>query len=187
MPNVFYRTGKPPMFSFRPDFNDERTRKRLAEISGPLTPEAMARDAAAYVDFLAAQNGVRKGSLGVVGYCLTGAMALRTAAARPDKIAAAASFHGGGLFTDKPTSPHLLLPRIKARLYFGHAFEDRSMPQEAIEHLNDALATWGGKYQSEVYDGARHGWTTLDAPVHNQPQAERAFAKLTELLAQALN
>jgi carboxymethylenebutenolidase len=187
MPNVFYRTGKPPMFSFRPDFNDERTRRRLAEISGPLTPEAMERDAAAYVDFLAAQDGVRKGSLGAVGYCLTGAMALRTAAARPDQIAAAASFHGGGLFTDKPTSPHLLLPRIKARLYFGHAIEDRSMPQEAIKHLNDALATWGGKYQSEVYDGARHGWTTLDAPVYNQPQAERAFAKLTALLAEALN
>ena len=186
MPNVFYRTGKPPMFSFRPNFSEERTTKRIAEMSGPLTPEAMGRDASAYVDFLAAQEGVRQGPIGVVGYCFTGSMAVRTAAVRPDKIAAAASFHGGGLFTDKPTSPHLLLPRVKARLYFGHAIQDRSMPQEAINHLNDALKAWGGKYESEVYDGAYHAWTTLDAPVYNQPQADRAFAKLTALLAQTL-
>lgn len=186
MPNVFYRTGKPPMFPFKPNFGDERTTKRLAEISGPLTPEAMERDAAAYVDFLAAQKEVRKGPIGVVGYCFTGAMALRTAAARPDKIAAAASFHGGNLFTDKPTSPHLVLPQIKARLYFGHAVQDRGMPQEAIDRLNDALKNWGGKYESEVYEGAYHGWTTFDAPVYNQPQADRAFAKLTTLLAETL-
>src|SRR5215467_11147253 len=153
MPNVFYRTGKPPMFSFRPNFGDERTTKRLAEISGPLTPEAVERDAAAYVDFLTGLEAVSKGHIGVVGYCMTGAMAVRTGATRPDKVAAVASFHGGGLYSDKPTSPHLLLPRIKAQLYFGHAIEDRSMPQPAIDQLNEALKRWGGKYQSEVYDG----------------------------------
>jgi carboxymethylenebutenolidase len=184
MPHVFYRTGKLPVFSSRPDFNDERTRQRLAEISGPLTPEAMERDASAYMDILSAQDSVRPGAVGVVGYCFTGAMALRTAAARADKIAAAASFHGGGLFTVKPTSPHLVLPRVKARLYFGHAVEDRSMPQEAITQLDNALKAWGGKYESEVYEGARHGWTTLDASVYNPPQADRAFAKLTALLAE---
>ena len=186
MPNVFYRTGKPPMFSFKPNFGDERTTKRLAEISGPLTPELMEGDATAYVDFLAKQKEVRPGPIGVVGYCFTGAMALRTAAARPDKIAAAASFHGGGLYTDKPTSPHLVLPRVKAQLYFGHAIEDRGMPQDAINHLNEALKSWGGKYESEVYDGAYHSWTTLDSPVYNQPQAEQAFTKLTSLFAEAL-
>lgn len=187
MPNVFYRTGKPPMFDFKPNFAEEKTQKRLAEISGPLTPDAMERDASAYVDFLPGQQGVRQGPMGVVGYCFTGAMALRTAAARPDKIAAAASFHGGRLCTDQPTSPHLVLPRVKARLYFGHAVEDRSMPQQAIEKLNEALKAWAGKYESEVYQGAYHGWTTLDAPVYNQPQAERAFAKLTALLGEALH
>lgn len=182
MPNVFYRTGKPPMFDFKPNFAEERTLKRLGEISGPLSPEAIEHDASTYVDFLGARQEVREGPIGVAGYCFTGAMALRSAAARPDKIAAAASFHGGGLYTDKPTSPHLVLPRVKARLYFGHAIEDRSMPQEAINKLNEALKAWGGKYESEVYDGAYHGWTALDAPVYNQPQADRAFAKLTSLL-----
>lgn len=186
MPNVFYRTGKPPMFDFPPNFAEERTQKRLEEIRGPLTPEAIDRDASTYVDFLAQQEGVRQGPIGVVGYCFTGAMALRTAAIRPDKIAAAASFHGGGLYTDKPTSPHLVLTRVKARLYFGHAIEDRSMPQQAIEKLNEALKSWRGKYENEVYQGAHHGWTTLDAPVYNQPQAERAFAKLTSLLRETL-
>jgi carboxymethylenebutenolidase len=124
--------------------------------------------------------------MGVVGYCFAGGMALRAAAARPDRIAAAASFHGGGLATDAPTSPHLLLPRITARLYFGHATEDRGMPPEAIERLDQALAAWGGPSESEVYAGAHHGWTVPDSPAFNGPQAERAFAKLTELLAKAL-
>jgi carboxymethylenebutenolidase len=75
---------------------------------------------------------------------------------------------------------------VKAQLYFGHAIEDAIMPQDAIDKLNAALAAWGGKYESEVYDGAYHGWTVADAPSYNQPQAERAFQKLTELFARAL-
>lgn len=186
LPNIFYRTRKPPMFDFPLQFGEERTMKRIAELAGPLTPEAMERDAEAYVDFLSGQESVAKGPLGVVGYCISGAMALRIAAAYPSRIAAAASFHGGSLCTDAPTSPHLLLPKIKARLYFGHAIEDRSMPKEAIEKLDRALAAWGGRYESEVYDGARHGWTAPDGHVYNQPQAERAFNKLTQLFAETL-
>ena len=117
--------------------------KRFAELMGPLGPEAMELDAGDYVDFLAAQDSVNDGPMGVVGYCFTGAMAVRTAAVRPDKIVAAASFHGGALYTDAPASPHLALPRVKARLYFGHAVEDRSMPAEAIEKLNQALERVG--------------------------------------------
>ena len=77
-------------------------------------------------------------------------------------------------------------PRVKAQLYFGHAINDQSMPAEAIDKLDRALASWGGKYESEIYDGAYHGWTTADAPVYNQPQAERAFEKLTTLFAKTL-
>jgi carboxymethylenebutenolidase len=160
LPNVFYRSGRPP--------------------------DAMERDAAAYVDFLANHDSVGAGKFGVVGYCFTGAMAMRTAAVRPEKIAAAASFHGGMLYTDAPTSPHLVLPRIKARLYFGHAIQDQSMPAEAIKKLDAALAAWGGKFESETYDGAYHGWTTADAPVYNAAQAARAFEKLTALFASTL-
>ena len=105
---------------------------------------------------------------------------------RPDKIAAAASFHGGGLASEKPDSPHLALAFIKARLYFGHAVNDKSMPAEAIERLNHALEAWGGRYESEVYEGAYHSWTIPDSPVYNQPQANRAFEKLTQRFAETL-
>jgi carboxymethylenebutenolidase len=186
LPNVFYRTGRPPMFDFVPKMGDAQTMKRFGELAGPMTPAAMERDAASYVDFLAASSSASGGKMGVVGHCFTGAMAMRTAAVRPEKIAAAASFHGGGLFTDAPTSPHLVLPRIKASLYFGHATDDASMPKEAIEKLDRALASWGGKYESETYAGAHHGWTTADAPVYNKEQAERAFEKLTNFFARTL-
>jgi carboxymethylenebutenolidase len=186
LPNVFYRTGRPPMFDFTPAMGDERTMKRFAELAGPLTPDAMERDGAAYVDFLAKQECVTAGPIGVVGYCFTGSMAMRTAAARPDKIAASASFHGGGLFTDGASSPHHVLPQIKAQLYFGHAINDQSMSAEAIKKLDLALDGWRGRYQSEVYDGAYHGWTVPGGPVYNHPQAERAFEKLIELFADTL-
>jgi len=95
-------------------------------------------------------------------------------------------FNGGGLVTDGPDSPHLVLPAIGARLYFGHATNDRSMPEEAIEKLEGALQSWGGRYESEIYESAHHSWTVPDSPVYNQPQADRAFEKLTTLFAQTL-
>jgi carboxymethylenebutenolidase len=184
VPNVFYRTSCTPLWdSPRRDMADEKTRQRFAALTAPLTPEAMVRDGAAYVDFLAGHAAVAAGKMAVAGYCFTGAMALRIAAALPDRIAAAASFHGGRLWTDAPTSPHLVLPRVTAHLYFGHAVEDRSMPAAAIAELDRALAAWSGRFESEVYEGAHHGWTMDDNPVHNPAQAERAFEKLTELLA----
>jgi carboxymethylenebutenolidase len=90
------------------------------------------------------------------------------------------------LYVDGPGSPHLLLPHIKARVLFGHAVQDRSMPAEAITKFEAALEEWGGEYESETYAGALHGWTTLDNPAYNQPQAERAFAKMTRLFADTL-
>ncbi|HZU26912.1 MAG TPA: dienelactone hydrolase family protein [Bryobacteraceae bacterium] len=179
MPNPFYRTGRPPLFTPPFTIGDEPFMKRVRELAAPLTPEAMDEDLSRYIDFLPA------GPVGVVGFCFTGAMALRAAAVRPDRVAAVASFHGGRLYTDNPDSPHLLLPRIRARLYLGHAAEDRSMPTEAIEKLDRELAAWGGKYETEVYN-ARHGWTVPDHPTYNEPEAERAFAKLTALLADTL-
>ncbi|HEX5410745.1 MAG TPA: dienelactone hydrolase family protein [Terriglobia bacterium] len=187
MPNIFYRTDRPPLIDFDWRADAERAKKRFAELMDSVTSEALERDAGDYVDFLAAHGSTTEGPMGVVGYCFSGAMAMRTAAARPDKIAAAASFHGGRLYTDTDSSPHLVLPRVKARLYFGHAVEDRGMPAEAIAKLNRALQEWGGNYESEVYDGAYHGWTVPDSPVYNQPQAERAYSKLAELLASTLN
>jgi carboxymethylenebutenolidase len=180
-PNIFYRTTKPPVFPFEPDFTSEQTIKRFNELKAPLTPDAMARDSSAYVDFLAAQPGVSRGPMGVVGFCFAGQFALRVAAARPDRIAAAASFHGGGLFNDSDQSPHLVLPRVKAHLYFGHAVNDRGMPAEAIAKLEEALEAWGGEYESETYEGALHGWMIPGGKVYHPVQSERGFEKLIEL------
>ena len=186
MPNVFYRTAKPPIIDVKIGLGDPRTMQRFGELRAPLTPDAVERDGTAYVNFLTTHKAANGGPIGLVGYCFTGAFAMRTAAAVPAKVAAVASFHGGGLYTEEPTSPHLVLPRIKARLYFGHATNDRSMTPEAIAKFDKALAAWGGKYQSELYEGAFHGWTVPDAPVYNQPQADRAFEKMTELFAATL-
>ena len=185
MPNVFYRTRKPPVFDFEPNFGEERTMRRFQELTEPLTPDAMETDASAYVDALAARDAVADGPMGVVGHCFTGQLALRTAAARPDRIGAAASFHGAGLWKESDDSPHLVLPDVEGRLYFGHAANDRSMPAEAIEHLEAALDAWGGEWESEVYD-AGHGWTVPDKDVYDQEQADRAFDKLTTLFDETL-
>lgn len=125
VPNLYYRTSRPPVFDLWLLADRERMMKRVDELTGPLTPASTERDAAAYVDFLISQNCVPADrALGVVGYCFSGAVALRVAAVRPERIGACASFHGGGLYSQDPASPHLLLPRIKARLYFGHAVKE---------------------------------------------------------------
>jgi carboxymethylenebutenolidase len=186
-PNIFYRTTKLPAFDFEPDFPSERAVNRFRELTGPLTPEAMMRDGSAYIDFLVAQPLVSRGPISVVGFCFAGQFALRMAAARPARIAAAASFHGGGLVTDTDQSPHLVLPRVKARLYFGHAVNDKGMPTDAIEELDRALQAWGGKYENETYDRALHGWMIADhSKVYNPEQAERGFAKLMALFDSTL-
>ena len=184
-PNIFYRVSKPPVFPFEPDFGSDRTRKRFRELTGPLTPAAMERDGSAYVDFLASQPFVGSGPMGVVGFCFAGKFALLVAAARPDRVGAAASFHGGGLFTDTIDSPHLVLPRVKARLYFGHATNDQSMPAEAIEKFEWALRSRGGEYESEMYD-ARHGWMIRGGRVYDRKNAERGFEKLMQLFDDTL-
>lgn len=191
MPNIFYRTGRTPLLPSLRSLDEDGRKKRMAELSSPLTPEAMERDTSTYIDTLASQRSTKQGMIGVAGYCFSGKMAMFAAAVRPDKVAAAASFHGGGLCTDAPTSPHLALPRIKARLYFGHADKDHSMNEEAIAKFEQALAAWqeknrGGKYESETYKGAFHSWTSSDSPVYNAQAAERAFKKLVELFQETL-
>lgn len=186
--NPFYRTGRPPVFDFPRVAGEPRTVRRLQELAGPLTPDAQNQDTGAYIDFLTSQTAVHAGSVGVVGYCFTGGLALRAAAVRPSQLAAAASFHGGGLYkTDDSGSPHLVLPQITGRLYFGHAVDDKSMDANAIEGLEHALQDWGGRYENEVYEGARHGWTVPDNPVFNPEHADHAFRKLTELFAATLH
>jgi carboxymethylenebutenolidase len=185
MPNIFYRATKLPVFDFAPKFGEERTMKRFGELRAALDNRAMQRDAIAYITWLEAQPSVKSGPMAVVGYCFTGAMAMRAAAARNDAVAFAASFHGGNLANDAVDSPHLLLPRIKARLMFGHAKDDHSMPAEMIGKLDAALKQWGGNYDSEVYNAA-HGWTVPGVPAYNETEAEKHWAKLIPALKAAL-
>jgi len=185
MPNVFHRYSRITPDGFEHGGAEERT-KALYALFAALTPQNMVDDGKATIDFLLAQKGVSKGKAGIVGYCFTGQMAVRTAAALPEKVAAAASFHGGFLVTDKPDSPHKILSPIKARLYFGHAVEDSTATPEQVEILEAALRDWHGAFESNFYEGALHGWTLPGRDVYNEVQAERAFEKMVELFETTL-
>ena len=179
MPNAFHRYSRIQPNGWKPA--EAEIPEALGTLFGTLTAEQMVSDGKAYIDFLLAQKGVKAGKVGIVGYCITGQMALRMAAAAPGKVVATASFHGGFLVTDKPDSPHKQIPQVKARLYFGHAVEDSTATPEQIATLDESLRAWHGAFQSEVYEGAKHGWTVPGRSVYNELQAERAFEKEVEL------
>ena len=182
MPNVFYRYGKPPFADASFKWGEPESMKIIHGLFAALAGAMMEKDAPRYVDALLEQPDVSGSKIAVVGYCFTGAMSLRTAAIAAGKVAAAASFHGGQLVTEADDSPHSRVPRVKGELYFGHAVQDPIMPPDAIEKLNDTLKAWGGRYESEVYEGALHGWTVPGRDVYNEKQAERAHSKLLDLL-----
>lgn len=128
----------------------------------------------------------RGGPVGVTGYCMGAGLALRTAGSYPDRVAAAAGFHGANLASTAPDSPHLLADRITAELYFGHTDQDRALPPEQIERLNKALAEAGVRHRCEVYAGAHHGFTQADTAAYDQEAAERHWAALLDLLSRTL-
>ena len=195
IPNPFYRVAKAPQFETAAniDFGDPATRAKLGPLMGSINaPGAAEKDAAVYVAFLDAQPQVdRSRKIGSQGYCMGGALVLRTAATVPDRIGAAASFHGGGLVTDKPDSPHLLAPRIRARTYIGVAANDDQRQPDAKDKLRAAFVAATVPTEIEVYP-ARHGWCVPDmpteagAPVYSAPDAERAWGKLLALYRSAL-
>jgi carboxymethylenebutenolidase len=194
IPNPYYRTTKPPGITTAIDFQNPDDRAKLMALMGPLTAAGAAeKDAVAYVDFLDAQAAVRKGSkIGTTGYCMGGPLTMRTAATRPDRVGAAGSFHGGGLVTDKPDSPHLLAPKIKAACYFAIAASDDDKQPDAKDRLKAAFAAANVPAEIEVYAGAIHGWCVPDMPlqggkpIYNQALAERAWGHLTELFKTTL-
>ena len=186
MPNPFYRTSRPPVFSPEARHGTPERMKRMEELIAPLTPEGLEKDLCVYLDYLVSRPTTAMGKVGTVGYCIGGGIALRGAAVKPDRVGAVASFHGGGLYkAGDPASPHLVLSRVKARLYFGHASEDNSMTAEDIANFEKELKQWGGTYKSETYP-ARHGWTVADNPAYNQAEAERAYPKMVALFKAAL-
>ncbi|MEO7009724.1 MAG: dienelactone hydrolase family protein [Caldimonas sp.] len=196
VPNPFYRVARAPQFesASNVNFQDPATRAKLGPLMGSVNAAGAAEsDAAAYVAFLDAQPQVDKArKIGTQGYCMGGALAVRTAAARADRIGAGASFHGGGLVTDKPDSPHLLAPRIRARMYFGIAASDDQRQPDAKDKLRDSFAAAKVPAEIDVYPGTKHGWCVADmpsdagAPIYNAADAERAWGKLLALYKTAL-
>jgi len=196
VPNPSYRTGAAPTldldtkkFSFQNPDDLARLRKIM---SGMQAPGAAEKDAAAYVAFLDAQPQVdTKKKIGTQGYCMGGPLVFKTAASQPDRIGAGASFHGGGLVTDRPESPHLLAPKMKAKMYVGIASNDDAKQPDAKDKLREAFAAAKVSAEVEVYQGV-HGWCVPDMPVqdgkplYNKPDAEKAWAKLVELYKSAL-
>jgi len=195
VPNPFYRLVKAPLYdtAANVDFSDPTTRAKLGPLMSSVNAAGAAeKDAAVYVAFLDAQRQVdRSRKIGSQGYCMGGALVLRTAATVPDRIGAAASFHGGGLVTDKPDSPHLLAPRIRARTYVGIAANDDQRQPEAKDKLRAAFVAAKVPVDIEVYP-ARHGWCVPDmpaeagAPIYSADDAERAWGKLLALYRSAL-
>ncbi|PWU10420.1 MAG: dienelactone hydrolase [Terriglobia bacterium] len=196
VPNPFYRVAKAPVFGDVASFNFQNPddRAKLGPLMGSVNaPGAAEKDAVAYIAFLDAQKPVNKSKkIGTQGYCMGGPLIVKTAAAVSGRVGAAASFHGGGLVTDKPDSPHLLAPKIKARMYFGVASNDDKQQPDAKDKLREAFAAAKVPAEIEVYPASLHGWCVSDMPlqngnpIYNKPDAERAWGKLLALYKTAL-
>jgi carboxymethylenebutenolidase len=196
VPNPFYRTARAPVVVDASTFNFDNPadRAKTQQWTTPIKAAgAIERDAEAHTAFLDAQPQVdRAHKLGTQGYCMGGPLVFKTAARVPDRIGAAATFHGGGLVTDQPDSPHLLIPQIKARMYLAVAASDDSKQPDAKDKLRAGFAVAHVSAQVEVYAGTIHGWCVPDMPRHdgkpiyNKPDAERAWGKLLQLYRSVL-
>jgi len=195
VPNPFYRVGKAPFFdtdkvsSFNFQTDMPKIQPLMASINAPGAAE---KDAVAFVAFLDAQKEVNKSKkIGTQGYCMGGPLVVKTCAAVPNRVGAGGSFHGGGLVTDKPDSPHLLASKIKARMYFGIASNDDMRQPDAKDKLKESFAAAKVPAEIEVYS-SKHGWCVRDmpadtsGPIYNMGDAERAWGKLLALYKTAL-
>jgi len=195
VPNPYYRMAKAPgieMAGF--NFQNQADMAKLRPLMGSIGAAGAAeKDAAAFVAFLDAQkqvNAARK--IGTQGYCMGGPLVFRTMAAVPNRLGAGGSFHGGGLVTDQPTSPHLMIPKMKGRLYVAVASNDDSRQPDAKDKLKEAFTAANVPAEIEVYKSL-HGWcvpdmpAAADSPIYNKPEAEKAWAKLVALYKTALS
>jgi carboxymethylenebutenolidase len=182
LPDLFYRAGAYEPMDPHKVFADPAQRKILMEkFVAPATPAKIMADTGYFLDYLAAQPDVQPGGIGTTGYCMGGLMSLTAAGTFPDRIRATASYHGGRLATDAPDSPHLLAPKIKARVYIAGAIEDQSFPDAMKARLEQALTTAGVDHKIETYQ-ARHGWVLRDTPVYDAAASERHWQTLLTLL-----
>jgi carboxymethylenebutenolidase len=185
--NPFYRLQKAPTSVEHANMDDPATRQALMAQMGSLSPTTAVTDAKAFVGFLDAQLSVdKKRKIGTTGYCMGGPFVFRTAATFPDRIGAGATFHGGGLATDKSDSPHLLIPQMKAHFLIAIAENDDQKQPDAKTTLRDSFAKANLPAEIEVYAGTMHGWCPPDSKVYNHEQAEKAWSRLLVLFSSSL-
>jgi carboxymethylenebutenolidase len=161
-------------------FSDNAQRKRLMSFIGSISPDDWASDANAYFDYLAARPEVRGSTFGVTGYCMGGRASLIIAGRVPERVAAAASFHGGGLVTDSSDSPHLKADQIQAEIYVGGAENDASFTDDHAEQLEKALTAAGVRHTIEKYS-AGHGFAVPDNGPYDADAAERHWTAMREV------
>lgn len=187
LPDLFYRAGPYAPMDPKVMFADPARRAELFGrfMSGATAANVM-RDARSFLDYLAAQTDVRQSAIGTTGYCMGGRLSLVAAGTFPERIAAAASYHGANLANDAPESPHRLAPKMKARVYVAGATDDASFPAEQKARLEEALTAANVRHVVETYP-ARHGWVLTDMPAHDPAQAERHWRTLLALFAETLS
>lgn len=185
--NPFYRTKKAPTSPEKASFDDPETRKQLMALRGTLSPATARTDAQAFFAWLDAHAAVDTGrKAGTTGYCMGGPLVFETAAVLPDRVGAAATFHAGGLVTDQPESPHLLIPKMKAHFLIAIAENDDQKQPEAKNVLRDAFAKAGLPADIEVFADTLHGWCPPDSAVYHAEQAEKAWERQLALFKTAL-
>ncbi len=198
VPNPFYRVAKSPAFTDEEvksfNFQNPAQRAKLGPLMGSINAAGNCeKDATAFIEWLDKQKSVNKSKkVGTQGYCMGGPLVVKTCAAVSDRVGAGGSFHGGGLVTNNPDSPHLLASKIKGRMYFGIASNDDKQQPDAKDKLKESFAAAHVPAEIEVYSESLHGWCVTDMPlqngmpIYNKPDAERAWGKLLALYKQAL-
>jgi carboxymethylenebutenolidase len=181
--NPYYRSSKLPILGTFAEWKTDEGKAKIAPMREALTPEGIARDGAVLVAWLDRQSQVdRARKIGTTGYCMGGPFTFRTAAAAPERVGVLASFHGGGLVVDEPSSPHLLLPRTKAAALVCVAQNDDDRDPEVKTKLRQAADAAHVTAEIEVYP-AQHGWCVVDSPVYDEAQAERAWTRMLATFA----
>ena len=185
--NPFYRNSKAPVVAEGASFSDPEIRNKVLPMARALSAQTHFTDAKAFIAWLDQQDAVDTNKkIGTTGYCMGGPMIMRTAAAVPERVGAAASFHGGGLATDSEDSPHLLIPQMTASFLIAVAANDDEREPEVKNVLRDTFAKNGLDAEIEVYEGAMHGWCPPDSRVYNEAQAEKAWSRLLALFEKSL-
>lgn len=187
MPNIYYREGAGSPVPQGKSFRDDDVLPGLFELTKKLTPQAQTRDFDTLLAAIDAEGEFADGPVGVVGYCLTGSFALRMAADHPERVAAAAGFHSAGLAVEDDANSVLhVVDTIRGQVYLGHANNDAHLPPEQIARLDEALATAGVHFTTELYADARHGYTASDVPAYNEAADARHYKRLLTLFEETL-